>query len=518
MRTTQDDRQTLDLSDVELQKIAKLVYRTTGIVLDDSKRALIVGRLSKRVRARGASSFRAYLQLVGEENPDPTELRHLINCITTNKTSFFREAHHFDYLKKSLERRKERALDTPSLRRVRIWSAGCSTGEEPYSIAMTVADALGNDLSSWDVKILATDIDTNVLSTAEKGVYAQDPTGLPGGASRYFTPQKRERGVVWEIRPELRDLIAFRQLNFVDDHWPIQGPFDYLFCRNVTIYFDRSTQEKLYRRFATLLHKEGSFFAGHSENLSWFADSFSLVSNTVYVHTKSATGASSAAKGSVPPPSSAGRVASAEEPKNRAKETPPSEWVRSARPWGNMPEVAIQAGGVHASKTPVLIKTTLGSCVAVCLFDPIAQVGGMNHFMLPGNSSDGESPRWGVQAMELLINQLHKLGADRRRLVAKIAGGCTVVDVELAQGSIADRNVRFIEAFLAAEGFPLLSKRVGGTKGVEVRFRTDTGAAFVRALGDQDTRRAIREAKQYERSLTVAQPTRTHEDDVIWFR
>jgi chemotaxis protein CheD len=173
---------------------------------------------------------------------------------------------------------------------------------------------------------------------------------------------------------------------------------------------------------------------------------------------------------------------------------------------GAVPEVAIQAGGVVASKTPLLIKTTLGSCISVCLYDPVTRMGGMNHFMLPGSPSDTDgSTRFGVHAMEVLINRLLKLGASRDRLVAKIVGGCSVV--EFVGVTVAERNLRFVEDFLAMEGFEVKSRRVGGTHAMEVRFRTDTGEAFVRTVNDPGvTKRALRQDADYRERFALPAP------------
>jgi chemotaxis protein methyltransferase CheR len=170
-----------------MRRIAALVYETTGIVLDDSRHALVVGRLGKRLRALKMSSYHEYVRLLFERDKDGAELGNLVNAITTNKTSFFREAHHFTYLKERIEERMRAAEGRPELRRLAIWSAACSTGEEPYSIAMTVADTLGSDLSSWRVQIFATDIDTDVLAFAERGVYGRERTqGLPASVTHHF--------------------------------------------------------------------------------------------------------------------------------------------------------------------------------------------------------------------------------------------------------------------------------------------------------------------------------------------
>jgi len=522
-----------ELSEGDFRQIVKLVYDATGIVLDDSRKALVVGRLAPRLRAVGAKTYREYLDYLQDDDAAGEELVRFVNRITTNKTSFFREAHHFAFLREQLEQRRRRAQLEPSLRKVRIWSAGCSTGEEPYSIALTVAEAFGSELPQWDIKILATDIDTDVLALARRGIYPTEVTrGIPPHLSGFMEEVVADGRVGRRVHEHIQKLITFEQLNFMSSSWPIRHAFDFLFCRNVTIYFDRPTQDKLYRRFAALLARDGFFFAGHSENLSWLPDVFALGGSTIYHH----PGASKEQGGlrppltvisSIPPARGPARSVVAAAPvRPVAVEAPASPPAGPER--GATPEVAIQAGGVIASKTPLLIKTTLGSCISVCLYDPVTRMGGMNHFMLPGVPGDAEgSTRFGVHAMEVLINRLLKLGASRHRLVAKIAGGCSVVDFSSGI-SVAERNQRFVEDFLAGEGFEVKARRVGGTHAMEVRFRTDTGDAFVRTVMDPGViKRALRQDADYREAiaLPVLAPTSssnanssTDDDGITWFR
>lgn len=533
-----------EMTDSEFRNIAKLVYEVTGIVLDDSRKALVVGRLAPRLRAVGAKTYREYLDYLEHKDAAGDELVRFVNRITTNKTSFFREAHHFTFLREQLEDRKRRAVREPSLRKVRIWSAGCSTGEEPYTIALTVAEALGSELGQWDVKILATDIDTDVLAFARRGIYPAERTrGMPPRLNGFMEEVVADGRVGHRVREDVRKLITFEQLNFMASSWPIRSTFDYQFCRNVTIYFDRATQEKLYRRFATLLARDGIFFAGHSENLTWLPDVFSLSGATMYVHAGTAKEGTPERRPALtvistrPPPQRPARLPVATShvraaPKLESTYSPASarepEPSSSGLERGATPEVAIQAGGVIASKTPLLIKTTLGSCISVCLYDPVTRMGGMNHFMLPGVPGDVEgSTRFGVHAMEVLINRLLKLGASRHRLVAKIAGGCSVVDFSSGV-SVAERNQRFVEDFLAGEGFEVKARRVGGTHAMEVRFRTDTGDAFVRTVMDATvTKRALRQDADYRETLALPVPaptpsssanSSTDDDGITWFR
>jgi len=261
--------------DRQFERLRALVASFTGICLSDAKRDMTYGRIARRLRALGMTDFDQYCDLI--ERGDDTELEHFVNAITTNLTSFFRERHHFEYLAESvlpevLERNRAE-------RRLRIWSAGCSTGEEPYSIAMTVLDSCPR-MSGWDARILATDLDSDVLERASNGIYASDRvTGIDRARqSRWF-----QRGADQRVRvvPEVRDLIRFRRLNLMEP-WPMRGPFDVIFCRNVVIYFDKETQRRLFDRYAEILAPDGVLFVGHSESLFRVTDRFELIGKSTY--------------------------------------------------------------------------------------------------------------------------------------------------------------------------------------------------------------------------------------------
>jgi chemotaxis protein methyltransferase CheR len=269
------------LQDSDFRHIVKLVMDTAGIVLSEKKRAFIHGRLGRRLRILGLSDFAGYCRLL--ESPDGDAERHnLINAITTNHTSFFREPHHFDYLSKTiLPALAEARGNGPG--RLRIWSAGCSTGEEPYTIAMTLRGHQPS-LADWDVKVLATDLDTNVVAHAAAGVYdAERLESIPAPyRKRYITEQQDGRAL---MNDELRSLIMFAPLNLLES-WPMRGPFDVIFCRNVVIYFDKPTQRRLFDRCADMLKPNGWLFVGHSESLASVTSRFDLVGRTIYRRTK----------------------------------------------------------------------------------------------------------------------------------------------------------------------------------------------------------------------------------------
>ena len=266
-----------DLSDAEFSRLRGLVYKHTGIALSDAKRELVYGRLSKRLRSLGMSSFSEYCGMLEGAHTD--ELQELTNAITTNLTSFFREKHHFEQLAAEVLPPMQRAAD--NRRRLRVWSAGCSTGEEPYSIAITLREALAAS-RDWDVKLLATDIDSKVVATAQAGSYRSDRfKGMSADRVKRWFPSPAGQPDQGVASPELKSLITFRQLNLLNP-WPMKGPFDVIFCRNVVIYFDKETQRTLFERMAALQKPGGWLFIGHSENLFNVSQRYKLEGRTAY--------------------------------------------------------------------------------------------------------------------------------------------------------------------------------------------------------------------------------------------
>ena len=268
------------LGDGDFQFLRTFVYQHCGIALSEQKHQLVKGRLVRRLRALGMKNFGAYCDLL--RNDPHSELGELASAISTNVTAFFREVHHFEALANELLPRwleqKRRESD-----RLRIWSAGCSSGEEPYSLAMVLAEALERCGRSIDAKILATDLSPAALATAQKGVY---PVERLEGVSderrrRWFLRGEGEFAGLACVHPRLRELTTILPLNLLHD-WPMQGPFDAIFCRNVVIYFDQPTKQKLFHRFAGLLPAGGPLFLGHSESMHGLSDEFELIGRTMY--------------------------------------------------------------------------------------------------------------------------------------------------------------------------------------------------------------------------------------------
>jgi len=267
-----------EFTDKDFNYIQQLVADSTGIVLSESKRDMVYSRLTRRIRALNLDSYKIYCDRL--RDGDESELIAFTNAITTNLTSFFREPHHFEFLKNKLlpDIKKNKVS-----RKLRIWSAGCSSGEEPYSIAMVVHEVFGDVLAGWDIKILATDLDSNMVQTAANGIYSEDRvTGLTKSRLRsYVKNGSGENLGKVKISPRLQKMITFRELNLMN-HWPVKGPFDIIFCRNVVIYFDKPTQKVLFNRYCELMVPHGHLFIGHSESLHMVTDRFKLLGKTMY--------------------------------------------------------------------------------------------------------------------------------------------------------------------------------------------------------------------------------------------
>ena len=265
-----------DFTRADFERVRALIYRQAGISLADSKQEMVYSRLARRLRATGIQSFATYLDDLEAGRMD-REWESFTNALTTNLTSFFREAHHFPLLLEHLV-----AVRKKDTRPLTIWCSAASTGEEPYSIAMTACEAF-NTLTP-PVHIVATDIDTNVLSTASNGVYPMERLDKmsPERLRRFFLKGKGAHEGMARVRPELRNLVTFKQLNLLADGWPLEGQFDAIFCRNVMIYFDKPTQRKILGRFVPLMKPHALLFAGHSENFLYVSDALRLRGKTVY--------------------------------------------------------------------------------------------------------------------------------------------------------------------------------------------------------------------------------------------
>jgi chemotaxis protein methyltransferase CheR len=263
------------MSETDFRLISETAYRYTGIVLGDHKQDMVYGRLARRMRDLGLSDFSDYCELI--KNADHPEISKFINAITTNLTSFFRENHHFVFLREKL---LPELLQKNTDRKIRAWSAGCSSGEEPYSISLTLNEFVA--MKGWDRKVLATDLDSNVLKKAQQGIYEIERIeSLSKEYKRkWFLYDKNHPDIV-KVASALQDLVRFKRLNLLEK-WPMKQKFDFIFCRNVMIYFNEETQVKLLNGYADYLKPGGHLFIGHSESLHSVASRFDSLGHTIF--------------------------------------------------------------------------------------------------------------------------------------------------------------------------------------------------------------------------------------------
>lgn len=265
----------LVLTEDDFNRIRAMIYQRAGIVLAEHKQEMVYGRLAKRLRELGLQHFGDYLRRL-DGHPDNSEWEIFINALTTNLTAFFRESHHFPLLAKHARQCSGK---------VSVWCAASSTGEEPYSIAMTLSDALGpNSLTQQRFEVIATDIDTEALAKARAGIYPSERLAQLDDdlVHRYFLRGKGSRQGMVRVNPGLANHLSFSSLNLLSSHWDLAGPFDAIFCRNVLIYFDEATQQRILERFIPLLKPDGLLFLGHSEHIAAQSTDLVRCGQTVY--------------------------------------------------------------------------------------------------------------------------------------------------------------------------------------------------------------------------------------------
>ena len=272
-----------DLTDSDFNLFRNLIYEQSGISLNPSKKELLRTRLRARLEREKFASYRAYYKFIVQDKTGKA-LVPLLDDISTNLTSFYREVNHFDFLNKVLPdwiKRKKKAGDDT----FRIWSAGCSTGEEPYTIAFTMLPHLSNHAGNMNLKILATDLSTDVLKKASEGLYRLDRMGdVPLGVKKsfFFDDQSVTNQIMVRVRPDVKKLVTFRRFNLMSPQFPFKNQFDYIFCRNVMIYFDKPTQETLVAKYYRFLKQGGYLFIGHSESLTTIKHSYNYLMPTIY--------------------------------------------------------------------------------------------------------------------------------------------------------------------------------------------------------------------------------------------
>jgi chemotaxis protein methyltransferase CheR len=292
----------------EFKLFRSLVHKRTGIWLRDGKQVMLASRLSRRLRLHGLANFAEYYAYVQKVQDNSEEIRELINCVTTNKTSFFRERHHFEFLANTVVPQIQCDARRGAARSIRVWSAACSTGEEPYSIGITLLEALqaasrkntaahrqiapqraglpvvNISSGSWKIEVVASDIDTAVLETATRAVYREDSLATVNQPlqPKYFLRGKDDMQGFVKVKPDVTRLVQFKRINLIDVRWPLEDLFDVIFFRNALIYFNRDTQEIFLRKMARYLKPNGYLFLGNSEHIPWLNDIFAPLNQTMY--------------------------------------------------------------------------------------------------------------------------------------------------------------------------------------------------------------------------------------------
>jgi len=273
-----------NIEEPEFEYLKGIIYEKTGISLAPHKKTMLQSRLNVRLRQNQIPNFSEYVKrLKSDMIFFQTEILEIINRVTTNKTDFFRENHHFEYLKSTVFPLLEEKHKTNPRKTLRIWSSASSTGEEPYSIAITVYDYF-HGKPGWDIKIFASDIDTNVLTHADKGIYKEDRfTSVNKDiVTKHFTQVQTNEGKEYKVKPYIRELISFRKVNLMDNSYPFIEKMDIVFCRNVIIYFDKPTQKKIFNNIEKVMQEDGILIIGHSETLFGISDSFKFIGHTIY--------------------------------------------------------------------------------------------------------------------------------------------------------------------------------------------------------------------------------------------
>jgi chemotaxis protein methyltransferase CheR len=436
------------LSSRDLNRLRRLIYETAGITLSAEKKLMLEGRLKRRMSRLNLKSCSDYCKyLFASSVPDPEEMRHLLDAVTTNKTDFFRERAHFDYLTANalpnlMARNREN-------RELLIWSAGCSSGEEPYTLAITLNE-FAKSHPGFRFRVLATDISTTILEKAETGIYASEGLGpVPMALRReYFMRSRNPESDRMRVVPELRTMVEFRRLNLMED-FAIPEPVDILFCRNVVIYFDRPTQERLFAKFCRQLAPGGYLFVGHSESLHQMDLPLAPIAPAIYRKILPAT--------------------------------------QDFRGEPVVPEVYLQAGEVHLSRSPAILKTVLGSCVGVTFWSQRLGAGALCHGILPicpKQVQGKEGYRYMDFAIRDLARRFDAMGVLRKEVQVKVFGGADVLSTahNPARPTVGDQNWHTALDILRAENLEVMASDVGGTLGRSLHFHTETGRVYVRRL------------------------------------
>ena len=485
-------------TNADFQALRSLVKEMTGINLAESKQELVYGRVSRRLRALGMASFGSYRELL--ESGDGSELVAFCNALTTNLTAFFRESHHFDYLRNEflVPRR-----GVPQSKRIRIWSSACSSGEEPYSIAMTVIESIP-DWQKWDIKILATDLDSDILARAQRGCYnAERVKGLgPKRLGQFFEQTRDGAETVYQVTPRAAeahhvqaDQSHARSADVGTARCDLLPQRRHLFRQG-----DAARSVLAYRQIAAARRPVVPGALGDA--LQGFQRLLVDRQNHLQAWVMLAPGSNQAR--AEPPPAAKGF------------EHVKRYWDPACARWS----AKILPGEYFVTRNDEAITTVLGSCISACMRDPSLRIGGMNHFMLPADNSTGKSSwiegpgglatRYGSYAMESLINELMKLGARRDRMEVKLFGGGKILS---SMTDVGKKNIEFAKGFLSLEGFRIAAEDVGDMCPRRVVYFPTTGVVMLKRLRALDVVEIAQRETNYMTSLT----NKKSDDDVELF-
>jgi len=439
------------MSDKTFYRFSKFIQDELGIKMPDTKKTMLQARLQKRLWKLEMTSFNDYCDYLFSHEGMEHELQHMINVVTTNKTEFFREPKHYEYLAeqalpKLMEQRDSKEIFS-------IWCAGCSTGEEPYSLAM-VLNEFAERYSDFQFLILATDISSRVIDQAKLGIYDEERAeSVPMTLRKKYLLRSKsnDKGLV-RIVPELRSRIRFRRLNFMDRNFGLREQMDIVFCRNVIIYFDRPTQEGVLNRICSYLKPGGYLFTGHSETLNGMKLPVSPVSHTVY-----------------------------------------RQIDASQKAQKELPIVYLKPAEICITDKPSVVRTVLGSCLAITMFHPQSNLSAICHALLPEpdlHDAEDEGPpnklKYVILVIPEMLAQLKEYGIALEELEVKMFGGADLLtnrkDRKVNQQPVGRLNIIKARSLLEAQGLKIRVSDVGGSLGRKIFFYTHTGEVLLKRL------------------------------------
>jgi chemotaxis protein methyltransferase CheR len=437
------------MSDKTFARFSRFIQAEIGIKMPGAKKTMLQARLQKRLWKLGISSFDEYCDYLFSSEGMENELPHMIDVVTTNKTEFFREPKHFEYL---IQHVLPDLIERKGLReRLMVWCAGCSTGEEAYSLAMVLSE-FADQTPGFQFFILGTDISTKVLEQAQGGIYEQErietvPTWM---RKRYLLKSRDQAKPLVRIVPELRTFVRFRRLNFMDKHFGLREPMDIIFCRNVIIYFDRLTQETVLNRICRYLNPEGYLFTGHSETLSGMNLPLIPVAHTVYQRTVITDHHT------------------------------------------DLPVIYLKPAELWVTDRPTIVRTVLGSCLAVTMFNHRLGVSAACHALLPHHdkkeprsTNPSERFKYVDRVIPEMVARMRDYGIRLEGIEVKVFGGADMLSSQIEQDRnqpVGKLNVEMALKMIEAEGLQLKASDVGGAFGRKIFFYTHTGEVLLKRL------------------------------------